>query len=103
MNKHFTTIIKRCCGKRYTFIKSYSWISKRPSPMAATVNESEPNKLQTITVLTTAKFGITHMKISTSPGGKFFGTVGIFVHIEAVSDDIIKINSLKVRNVVILI
>lgn len=42
------------------------------------------------------------MKISTSPGGKFFGTVGIFVHIEAVSDDIIKINSLKVRNVVIL-
>ena len=75
---------------------------KGPSTMAATVRESE-TKFQTITVLTTAKFGITHMKISTSPGGKFFGTVGIFVHIEAVSDDIIKINSLKVRNVVILI
>lgn len=65
--------------------------------MAATVNESEPNKLQTITVLTTQKFGITHMKISASPGGKFFGAVGVFVHIEAVSDDIIKINSLKAR------
>lgn len=65
--------------------------------MAATVNESEPNKLQTITALTTQKFGITHMKISASPGGKFFGAVGVFVHIEAVSDDIIKINSLKVR------
>ena len=65
--------------------------------MAATVNESEPNKLQTITVLTTQKFGITHMKISASPGGKFFGAVGVFVHVEAVSDDIIKINSLKVR------
>ena len=75
---------------------------KGPSTMATTVRESE-TKLQTITVLTTTKFGITHMKISTSPGGKFFGTVGIFVHIEAVSDDIIKINSLKVRNVVILI
>lgn len=37
------------------------------------------------------------MKISASPGGKFFGAVGVFVHIEAVSDDIIKINSLKVR------
>lgn len=65
--------------------------------MAATVNESEPNKLQTITVLTAQKFGITHMKISASPGGKFFGAVGVFVHIEAVSDDIIKINSLKVQ------
>lgn len=70
--------------------------------MAATVHESE-NKLQTITVLTTPKFGITHMKVPASPGGKFFGAVGVFVHIEAVSDDIIKINSLKVRNVVILI
>lgn len=65
--------------------------------MAATVNESEPNKLQTITVLTTQKFGMTHMKISASPGGKFFRAVGVLVHIEAVSDDIIKINSLKVR------
>lgn len=43
------------------------------------------------------------MKISATSGGKFFGAVGVFVHIEAVSDDIIKINSLKVQNVVILI
>lgn len=64
--------------------------------MAATVHESK-NIPQTITVLTTPKFGITHMKISASPSGKFFGAVGVFVHIEAVSDDIIQINSLKVQ------
>ena len=65
--------------------------------MAATVDESEPHKLQTITALTTQKFRITHMKISASPGGKFFGAVGVFVHIEAVRDDIIQIDSLKVQ------
>ena len=80
----------------YIYKIVFLYFEKTIAPMAATVHESK-NIPQTITVLTTPKFGITHMKISASPGGKFFGAVGIFVHIEAVSDDIIKINSLKVR------